>query len=158
MSQIGKRLYARGLLAAFIVLAGCAPVPAVAQAGAREIDPRLERVVADYVGLYRRETLDKWEQLFLPSFTVASTRPDGSTGLRTRDEFFQAQRAYHARVDNLKEELENVRIEQRGRLASVWADFVVTESGQKNRGRLVLLVIQDRGEYRIHSLMFSYDR
>jgi hypothetical protein len=120
-------------------------------------NPRLDRVIADYVGLYRRETLDQWEKLFLPTFAVANTRPDGTTSLRTRDEFFDAQRRYHARVENLKEELENVRVERRGRMASVWADFVVTEGSQKNRGKLVLLLMEDRGEYKIHSLMFSYD-
>ena len=121
-------------------------------------DPRLERVVADYVGLYRRETLEKWEQLFLPSFMSANTRADGSTNLRTRDQFFEAQRRYHAQVQGLREDLENVRIEQHGRLASVWADFVVTEGAQRNRGKLVLLIMQDRGDYKIHSLMFSHDR
>jgi hypothetical protein len=44
----------------------------------------LNRVVADYVGLYRRETLDAWRGLFLPGFTAASTRPDGSVLVRTR--------------------------------------------------------------------------
>ena len=116
------------------------------------------RVVADYVGLWRRETLDQWEKLFLPSFTAANVRADGSTGVRTREEFFDAQRRYHARVDGLREELENVRIEQHGGIASVWADFVVTDSGQKNRGKLALLIIADKGDYKIHSLMFAYDR
>lgn len=140
-------------------LAGCARGVGVSSApvARSDTDVRLERVIADYVGLYRRETLDQWEKLFLPSFAVASTRSDGGTTIRTREEFFDAQRRYHARVDNLKEELENVRVERRGRMASVWADFVVTENNAKNRGRLVLLIMEDRGEYRIHSLMFSYD-
>lgn len=148
---------------AFLLLltdaAGCARATAagssVQQSSAN--DPRLERVIADYVGLWRRETLAEWEKLFLPSFTAANTRPDGSTNLRTREQFIEAQRQYHARVDNLKEELENVRVERRGRMASVWADFVVTDSGKQNRGKLVLLIMEDRGEYKIHSLMFSYD-
>lgn len=127
-------------------------------ASAAAIDPGLARVVADYVGLYRRETLDQWERLFLPSFTVANTREDGSIGVRTRPEFFDAQRRYHARVNGLREDLENVRIEQHGALASVWADYVVTEGAQKNRGRLTLLIIRDKDAFRIHSLMFAYDR
>jgi hypothetical protein len=129
-----------------------APVEATAS------DPRLDRVIANYVGLWRRETLDEWEKLFLPSFTVANTRSDGSINLRTREEFFAAQRGYHARVDNLKEELERVSIDRQGRMASVWADFVVTENANRNRGRLVLLLMEDRGNYKIHSLMFSYDK
>ena len=132
------------------------PVPSPSR-DAPSSEPRLDRVIADYVGLWRRETLDQWEKLFLPSFTVANTRSDGTTNLRTREQFFEAQRGYHARVANLREDLENVRVERRGRLASVWADFVVTEGSNRNRGRLVLLLIDDAGEYRIHSLMFSYD-
>lgn len=150
-----------GRLATLLIVvtaAGCARTTAVGSSVQRDApDPRLDRVIANYVGLYRRETLDQWEKLFLPTFTVASTRSDGSTTLRTREEFVEAQRRYHARVDNLKEELENVRVERRGRMASVWADFVVTEGNAKNRGKLVLLIMEDRGEYKIHSLMFSYD-
>ena len=121
-------------------------------------DPRLDRVVADYVGLWRRETLDRWEKLFLPGFTAANTRADGTTSVRTRDEFIDAQRRYHARVEGLREDLDNIRIERHGPLASVWADFVVTDSGQRNRGKLVLLIIESQGAYKIHSLMFAYDR
>ena len=147
------------LLCVFSCAAGCAGATAAASTTPRldASDPRLDRVIADYVGLWRRETLPQWETLFLPSFTAANTRPDGSTNLRTREQFLEAQRQYHARVDNLKEELENVRVERRGRMASVWADFVVTDSGKQNRGRLVLLIMEDRGDYKVHSLMFSYD-
>ena len=49
-------------------------------------------------------------------------------------------------------------IEQHGPLATVTADFVVTDSGQKNRGKLMLLVIRDRAAWKIHSLTFAYDR
>ena len=148
-------------LATLSSVASCAraSVPAAmpVAVGSTAADPRLDRVIADYVGLYRKETLDQWEKLFLPTFAVASTRTDGGTTMRTRAEFFEAQRRYHDRVPNLREDLENVRVERRGRLASVWADFVVTEPAATNRGRLVLLLIEERGDYRIHSLMFSYD-
>ena len=145
-------LVALGILAVL----GCSRNPVSNSAPAP--DPRLERVVADYVGLYRRETLDQWEKLFLPTFTAANTRPDGTIGVRSRDEFFDAQRRYHARVDGLREDLENVRIERKGPLASVWADYVVTEGSQKNRGKLTLQIIQDKADWKIHSLMFAYDR
>jgi hypothetical protein len=123
-----------------------------------EPDPQLRRLVADYTGLWRRETLPQWEQLFLPAFTVASTNADGTITVRTREEFFAAQRRYHECVTGLREDLENVRVEQQGRLASVWADYVVTEGpgGATRRGRLVLLAIRDRGQFRFHSLIFSY--
>lgn len=117
----------------------------------------LERVVADYVGLYRREMLEKWRELFLPSLTVASTRADGTVLLRNLEEFYAAQRRYLDTGREIKEELENVRIERKGRLASVWADFVLTDAGEKSRGKLVLLLIEERARFKIHSLMFSYD-
>jgi hypothetical protein len=153
------------LLCAALAVSACARSTRAAGTGAPAIvdvggdpDPRLRRLVADYTGLWRRETLAQWEQLFLPGFTVASTNADGSITVRSREEFFAAQRRYHERVPELREDLENVRIERQGRLASVWADYVVMEGpgGPQRRGRLVLLAIEDRGEYRFHSLMFSY--
>jgi hypothetical protein len=56
----------------------------------------------------------------------------------------------------IREVLKNVRTERQGRLASVWADFVLTEDGAERRGKLVLLLIEESGRFKIHSLMFSY--
>jgi hypothetical protein len=63
-------------------------------------DTALRRTVADYVGLYKHETLDRWRTLFLPTFT---------------------------------------------------------EGSEKSRGKLVLLLVAEHGEWRIQSLMFSYE-
>ena len=132
-------------------------LPLGAQSAPDSADAGIRKAVADYVGLYRRNTLDAWEKLFLPSFTAANTRADGGISLRTRDEFFASQRRYHERSD-VTEELENVRIERNGRLASVWADFIVNENGRRSRGKLVLLAIEDAGQFRFHALLFAYDR
>jgi hypothetical protein len=40
----------------------------------------------------------------------------------------------------------------------VWADFVLEEEGERSRGRLVLTLIASEGRFRIHSLLFAYDR
>ena len=117
----------------------------------------LTRVIADYVGLYRRETLDAWRELFLPGFTAASTRSDGSVLVRTLDDFVGAQKGYLDSGRAIREVLENVRTERRGRLASVWAEFVLTDEGDTSRGQLVLTLVEEKGRFRIHSLMFSYD-
>jgi len=144
---------------ALMLLVGCVRSGTVeTRASANNADPALQQVIANYTGLYRGETLDRWETLFLPGFTAANTREDGTLNVRTRQEFFDAQRRYHARVDGLHEELEDVRVEQRGALASVWARYVVTEGAQKNRGTLLLLIARDGSQWRIHSLMFEYDR
>ena len=110
------KLVALGLLSATLL---AAPAPA----------SDLEKVVADYVGLYKRESLPEWKKLFLPHFTFASTREDGTVGERTLEEFYEAQRRYFESGRDIKEVLENVQIERKGKLASVWADFVLTDNG-----------------------------
>lgn len=120
-------------------------------------EANLKRIVADYVGLYRRDSLPQWRALFLPSFTVASTNADGSVRLRNLDEFYAAQERYLASGRAIEEKLENVAIERKGRLASVWADFVLTDQGETSRGKLCLSLIEERGSWRIQSLVFAYD-
>lgn len=120
-------------------------------------EANLKRVIANYVRLYRRETLPQWRELFLPTFTVASTVGDGSIRLRSLGEFYDAQERYLASGRAIKEELENVVLQSKGRLASVWADFVLTEEGERSRGKLCLLLIEERGSWRIQSLVFAYD-
>lgn len=120
-------------------------------------EANLKRIVADYVGLYRRDSLPQWRALFLPSFTVASTNADGSVGLRNLDEFYAAQERYLASGRAIEEKLENVAVERKGRLASVWADFVLTDQGETSRGKLCLSLIEEKGSWRIQSLVFAYD-
>lgn len=139
------KLVALSLLSAALL---SAPAPATAS--------DLEKVVAEYVGLYKRETLAEWRKLFLPHFSVASTREDGTVGERTLDEFYEAQRRYFESGRAIKEVLENVQIERKGKLASVWADFVLTDEGETRRGKLALLLIEGSEGFKIHSLMFSY--
>ena len=139
------KLAALSLLSAALL---SAPAPATAS--------DLEKVVAEYVGLYKRETLPEWKELFLPHFSVASTREDGTVGGRTLEEFYEAQRRYFESGRDIKEVLENVQIERKGKLASVWADFVLTDEGETRRGKLVLLLIEGPEGFKIHSLMFSY--
>jgi hypothetical protein len=123
-----------------------------------ERDRDLARVVADYTALYRSASLKEWRELFLPSFRAGSTHPDGSVLLRSLDEFYEAQRRYLESGRAIKETLENVRIDRHGRLASVWADFVLEEEGERSRGRLLLTLIESEGRFRIHSLLFAYER
>lgn len=138
------------LLAPALMLALASTPPA-------DTEAKLRKVVADYVGLYRRDTLPQWRSLFLPSFSVSSANADGTVRLRNLEEFYGAQERYLSSGRAIDEKLENVTLERRGRLASVWADFVLTDAGEKSRGKLVLLLIEEKGEWRIHSLMFAYD-
>jgi hypothetical protein len=112
--------------------------------------------VHDYIALYRADSLERWRTLFLPSFTVAFTNADGSITERNLEQFVERQRQGFAKTPDMHEVLENVKIEQRGRLAGVWAEFVFTAEGQSRRGTLVMQCIRDRGEWKIQSLLFSY--
>ena len=83
-------------------------------AAADALDRELRRVVDDYVGLYRRESLPEWRKLFLPSFVAGSARAEGQIQLRTLDEFYEAQRKYLETGRAIKETLENVRLDRHG--------------------------------------------
>ena len=138
-----------------------APVVLAATTAAAQAPPpsdeALRRVVADYVGLYRRDSLARWRELFLPGFTAAHVADDGTVRQRTLAEFYGAQERYFATGKSIREDLENVRVERAGPLATVWADFILTEEGVKSRGKLVLLLMAGRDGFKIHSLMFQYD-
>lgn len=129
----------------------------VAGAATQAPESALQKVVEDYVGLYRHETLPEWRKLFLPSFSVASAGADGGIRLRNLDEFYTAQEGYLKSGRAIREVLENVRVERHGRLASVWADFVLSDEGETSRGKLCLLLVAQQGAWRIQSLVFAYD-
>lgn len=137
-------------LVALLLAAPHAAEPAAAS------DAALRQVVADYVGLYGRDTLERWRALFLPGFTAAHRNEDGTVRQRTLDEFYASQKRYFETGKAIREVLENVRVSREGALASVWADFVLTEDGMKSGGSLVLLLIEERGTFKIQSLMFEY--
>jgi hypothetical protein len=130
-------------------------IGAAAQA-AGQLDRSLEHLVADYTGLYTRDSLPRWRELFLPTFTSASVAADSSVLLRRLDEFFAAQERAFGSAKRMGERLENVRTERRGRLATVWADFVYWYDDSERRGRLALTAIYQRDGWRFASLMFSY--
>jgi hypothetical protein len=140
------------MLSRFVLALGLLPL-----APTEDPDAALRKVVADYVGLYRSDALPEWRKLFLPSFSVASTNADGSLRLRSLDEFYSAQEGYLASGRAIREVLENVSVERRGRLASVWADFVLTDEGETSRGKLCLLLVAEKAGWRIQSLVFAYD-
>jgi hypothetical protein len=125
----------------------------------RAQDSALVALVRDYTGLYTRDTFDQWTRLFGPAFTAANTNPSGGITTRNLRDFLETQRLGFARAKEMSEELHNVRIQQTGQLASVWADYTFHYDGAPNKGKLVLLAIADSaGGWKFHSLMFAYDR
>jgi hypothetical protein len=125
---------------------------------AQQPDSALSALVRDYTGLYTRETFDQWTRLFSPGFSSANSNPAGGVTTRTLSQFLDAQRQGFIRAKEMRETLENVRIEQRGRLASIWSDFTFLYDGAPSKGKLVLLAIADSAGWKFHSLMFAYDK
>jgi hypothetical protein len=140
-----------------LVLAGTLSGPVSAQRLPAP-DSLLQQLVRDYTGLYSRDSFDVWTGLFHPSFVSISSNANGTITARNLREFLEAQRQGFLRAREMREELQNVVIEQRGRLASVWADFVFHLDGRPSRGKLVLLAVADTGGWRFSALQFAYDR
>ena len=119
-------------------------------------DPAVRKVVDDYVGLYRKDTLPRWKELFVPGFTATFTNDDGSVTTRTLDDFYERQRAGFAR-GAMSETLHNVRVQRAGRIAQAFADFRFASGGSAPRpGQLMLLLIEDRGQFKIAAVAFTY--
>lgn len=122
---------------------------------ARDDAAAVHRVLDDYIGLYRKETLERWKALFLPGFVASYTNDDGSVTSRNLDEFYQRQVSAFA-VGTVSETLHNVRVQRVRNLAHVFADFRFTGRGATRPGQLMLLMIKDRGEFKIAALTFTY--
>jgi SnoaL-like protein len=115
----------------------------------------VQRVVDDYIGLYRKDTLDRWKTLFLPSFTASYTNNDGTVTTRNLEAFYESQRSGFAAGD-MSETLQNIRIQRVGRLAHVSADFRFTSRGSTRPGHLMLMMIEEKGQLKIAALAFTY--
>jgi hypothetical protein len=142
------------LILAVLVFASAAGTRATATRVATT-DAAVQRVLEDYIGLYRKDTLDRWRMLFLPGFTASYTNDDGSVTSRTLDEFYERQRSAFA-AGAVSETLDNVRTQRAGRLAHVFADFRFTGRGSARPGQLMLLMIEERGQLKIAALTFTY--
>jgi hypothetical protein len=142
-------------LAVLLATATSGPNAVVASQAATTTDAAVQRVLDDYIGLYRKETLDQWKSLFLPAFTATYTNDDGSVSTRTLDDFYERQRAGFARGE-MSETLENVRVTRAGRLAQVFAGFHFTSGGTTRQGQLMIAMIEDKGQFKIAALTFTY--
>jgi hypothetical protein len=149
-----KRHLSCGVLALACVVIAVSHTPAAAQPAAAA-DAAIQRVLDDYIGLYRKDTLERWKTLFLPGFVASYTNDDGSVTSRNLDEFYQRQVTAFA-AGEVSETLHNVRVERVGHLAHVFADFKFTSRGATRPGQLMLLMIEDKGGFKIAALTFTY--
>jgi hypothetical protein len=119
-------------------------------------DSEVNALLEDYIGLYTRDTLERWRDLFLPDFIATSTNDDGSTTTRGLDAFYERQRALFATGKPVSEVFRNTEIRRANPLAFVYSDFVWTDTEITRHGRLMMLLIVERGALRIQALTFSY--
>lgn len=148
-----KRAVAWGVIAAITAYSSVFGGYAKAQQGS--VDAAVQRVLDDYIGLYRRDALEQWKTLFLPEFTATYTNDDGSVTTRTLAEFYDRQRSAFAQGE-VSETLHNVRMQRAGPLAHVFADFRFTSRSGTRPGQLMLLMIEERGQLKIAALTFTY--
>lgn len=123
---------------------------------ATENDSELIALLDDYIGLYRGDALERWRNLFLPDFVATSTNDDGSTTTRGLDAFYERQRALFATGKPVSEVLQDPKMQRTGNLACVISDFVWTDTEITRHGRLMMLLIVERGKLKIQALTFSY--
>lgn len=116
----------------------------------------VEEVVKAFLDLYTRDALPRWRELFLPGFVAAATNADGSVTTWTLDEFYERQRALFASGKPVSETMHNTEIQRSGELAWVRSDYVWTDGEAKRPGRLAMMLVAERGRFRIQSLAFSY--
>lgn len=129
----------------------------VAQASPESDRTAVDRLVADYIGLYTGPTLEQWSQLFHPAVIVAFPEDDGSIVARTRDEFVTRQQNYFATGRSISERLENVRVDMGRRIARVSADFIFVDEGEERPGKLGLHLAAGKDGWKIVAVLFAYD-
>jgi len=144
------------LFAAALVMAGIG-MPAAAAASTDPAQQAVDRLVADYIGLYAAPTLDRWRTLFHPAVVVAFPDDDGSIRTRTLDEFVTRQQNYFATGRKISERLENVRVDLGRRIARVSADFVFMDEGEERPGKLGLHLAEGKDGWKIVAVLFSYN-
>lgn len=116
----------------------------------------LDDVVAAFLGLYTRDKLPQWKQLFLPSFVASATNADGTVSSYNLEEFYERQRGLFASGKPVSETMMNTEKSRNGRLATVRSDYVWTDGAAKKPGRLMMLLVEEQGRFRIQALAFSY--
>jgi SnoaL-like protein len=117
----------------------------------------LQKVIKDYIGLYRADSLDQWKLLFHPSVIVVFPTDDGSVNVRNLEEFFQRQKNFFATRKSVGERLENLQVFEGRRIARVTADFIFIDAGVEKPGKLGLHLVEGNDGWKIVAVLFSYN-
>ena len=160
-SDVRRGGWTTGMRAGLAALLALLSIGAAGPAQAREAGgtrAAIDRVLADYIGLYAAATLPRWKELFHPKLSVAYPGDDGAVVVRDLEGFYERQRNYFATGRAISERLENIRVEEGRRIARVTADFVFVDEGEERRGRLGLHLVQDNDAWKIVAIVFAYDQ
>jgi hypothetical protein len=131
--------------------------PSVVGSSTEPARAAVDRLLADYIGLYTGPTIDRWRKLFHPAVIVAFPDDDGSIRTRTLDEFVTRQKNYFATGRRISERLENVRIDMGRQIARVSADFIFVDEETERPGKLGLHLAEGKDGWRIVAVLFAYD-
>jgi hypothetical protein len=123
--------------------------------GGSDDDAQLARVLADYLGLYTREALPRWRELFLPEFVAAATDDDGAVTTWNLEAFLARQASVFATGKPIRETMANTHVERTGPLAGVRSDFTWTDGEVVRHGRLMLQLVRAGGTWKILALSFT---
>jgi hypothetical protein len=119
--------------------------------------PSIERVVADYTGLYNARDLEEWRKLFHPDLSVSSPEASGGVSVRNLKQFYNAQKKAFDAGTKMSERLQNIAIERGNRIARVAADFIFTSNGKPARGQLGMHLVQGKEGWKITAIVYSYN-
>jgi ketosteroid isomerase-like protein len=117
----------------------------------------VERVIADYTGLYNAKDLEEWRKLFHPDLVVSSPAADGSISVRNLKQFHNAQKKAFDGGAKMSERLQNIAIERGNHIAQAAADFIFTSNGKSSRGQLGLHMVQGKEGWKITAIVFAYE-
>lgn len=118
----------------------------------------LEKVLTDYIALYRGDSLDQWKLLFHPSVSVFFPAEDGTINYKSLEEFLARQKNFFAKKKSVSERLENVQIFEGKQIARVTADFIFIDEGTEKPGKLGMHLVEAKDGWKIVSLVFSYNQ
>jgi ketosteroid isomerase-like protein len=117
----------------------------------------VERVVADYTGLYNAKDLEEWRKLFHPDLLFSSAEADGNISIRNLKQFYNAQKKAFDAGTKMSERLQNIAIESGNRIAQVAADFIFISNGKPSRGQIGLHLVQGKEGWKITAIVYSYN-
>jgi len=131
---------------------------AVEELNSSESRAAMGKLLKDYIGLYSKESLARWKELFHPSAVIMFPSDDGAITVRSVEEFYQRQQNFFAQRTSVSERLENVQIAEGRRMSRVLADFVFIADDVEKRGKLGLHLVEGNDGWEIVGVVFSYDK